>query len=106
MKKHNNTPVISLNGHNKDSKYLSELQRVYESFFEQPKSRLQVAFDVGTFQGNICWHVRELRKCNKIAIAKKAHCKITGRLVEYLTTNPELFSKDRQLNLFESNNIE
>ena len=97
------TPQISHSSNGKDTNYLPQLQRVYESFFEQPKTRLQVAFDEGTFQGNLCWHVRKLRKSNKIVVVKKGHCKVTGYLAEYLTTNPEYFPKQRQLNLFETN---
>ena len=39
MKKHLNTPLISLNGQYKDSDYLAQTQRVIKAFFEKPKTQ-------------------------------------------------------------------
>ena len=102
MKKHNNTPIISLNGQHKDSNYLAQTQRVNKAFFEKPKTMLQVSFETGIDRANICRYVAQWKKNNKIEVVKIGVCPITQCKAQFLTSNPELYPKQRQLNLFDT----
>jgi ABC-type Na+ transport system ATPase subunit NatA len=76
----------------KYSKILAQKQKVFKSFYSQPKTMLMVEVETGIMRSNICWFVRELRKRNNIMIVKKGVCPISKSTgVQYLTTNPELF---------------
>jgi hypothetical protein len=59
------------------------------------------AVDTGVPIQNVCRYVDMLKDCNSIAVVNKGYCRISGELVEYLSTNPELFPKNVQLNLWE-----
>lgn len=107
MKKHNNTPLVALNGNNKDSHYLPQLQRVSNAFFEKPKTMLQVSLETNIYRSNICRYKSKWLKSDNIAVAKIGVCPISKRTgVQFLTTNPDLYPKQRQLNLFESINTQ
>jgi hypothetical protein len=85
-------------GKNKDFK--DQFNKVYKGFFEQPQSMKMLSEKLNIDRANICWYCRGLRKTNKIDIAKKGICKITKRVVNYYTTNPDLFFKSNQLKMF------
>ena len=84
-----------------EDKYVIQYKKVYKSFFNEPKSRNMASIEVDVPIQNVCWFVFMLREASKIMVAKKGYCKITKRLVEYLTTNPDHFPEDNQLALFE-----
>jgi hypothetical protein len=50
---------------------------------------------------NVCRYVDMLRKQNSIAIIRFDKCKVSGELVEFLSTNPDSFPKEKQMNLWE-----
>ncbi len=79
-----------------------QFSKVYKGFFEQPQSMKMLSVRLNIDRANICWFCRELRKSNKIDVAKKGMCKITNRVVNFYTTNPDLFYETNQLNLFEN----
>ncbi len=107
MKKHNNAPIISLSWQHKDSDYLIQAQRVYKAFFECPKTMLQVATETGILRANVCRYVATLKKSNNVAIVKVGICPISKHSkVQFLTTNPSLHPKQRQLNLFDPTNTQ
>jgi hypothetical protein len=85
----------------KDKHFIDQFNNVYKGFFEQPQSMKMLSIKLNIDRANICWFCRDLRINNKIAVAKKGVCKITKRVVNYYTTNPELFpTKSNQLTLF------
>jgi len=45
----------------------------------------------------VCWIVGDLRKMDAVAVVEKSHCRISGEMVEYITTDPEKFPKSNQL---------
>ena len=107
MKNHLSTPLISLNGQHKDSDNLPQTQQVSKAFFEKPKTTLQVAIETGIYRANITRYVGKWKKADKIAVVKIGVCPITKEKgVQYLTTNPAFFPKQRQLNLFEPTKTE
>ena len=101
MKKHLSTPLISLNGQHKDSDYLAQPQRVNKAYFEKPKTMLQVSFETGIFSANICRYVAKWKKNDRIAVVRIGICPIPKCKAQFLTSNPDFYPKQRQLNLFE-----
>ena len=98
----NQTTPIHSTCNGKDSKILAQMSRVFQSFAQHPKTMLMVEFETGIMRSNICRYVAQWRKFNRIGIVKKSICPITkSDGVQFLTTNPELFPKTRQLNLFD-----
>lgn len=85
---------------NKDKHFKDQFYKVYKGFFEQPQSMKMLSIKLKIDRSNICWFCRELRINNKLGITKKGICEITNRLVNYYTTNPDLFPKSIQYNLF------
>jgi len=48
----------------------------------------------------VCWEIGELRKADAVAVARKGRCAISGKWVEYLTTDPDKFPQSNQLTLW------
>lgn len=81
--------------------YISQKIKVFECLKEKPKTRLQVAIETNILRGNICYFVRDFRECEQIAVIRKGTDPITGHKSEYLSTDPALFPKKAQTELFE-----
>ena len=97
-----NPPQNILHGkHAQDTKYLTQLKRVFVSFFNGAKTMKMVADETGIMRANICRHVHTLHKSGSIQLVNIGYCQCTKYLAGYYTTNPELFSKPSQLNLFD-----
>lgn len=98
----NDTQSLNYNSYKqgKDKNILDQFSKVYKGFFEKPQSMKMLSVRLDIDRANICWFCRELRKSNKIDIAKKGICKITNRVVNFYTTNPDLFFKSNQLKMF------
>jgi hypothetical protein len=84
----------------KDKDLKDQFSKVYKGFFKQPQSMKMLSNALNIDRANICWLCRELRQSNKIEIAKKGICKISKRVVNFYTTNPDLFFKSNQLKMF------
>tara|TARA_R110000737_G_scaffold252877_1_gene262271 strand:+ start:99 stop:404 length:306 start_codon:yes stop_codon:yes gene_type:complete len=84
----------------KNKKFIDQFSEVYKGFLEQPQSMKMLSEKLKIDRANICWFCRDLRKSNKIDIAKKGVCKITNRVVNFYTTNPDLFQQSNQLKMF------
>lgn len=95
------TPSISLSVQDKDNKYFSQMRCFYEYLKKNTASRYMASVQTGIPLQNICRYVDMLKKLNKIAVYKLEKCKITGFIVEYLTTDEALFPNQTQLSLFE-----
>lgn len=48
----------------------------------------------------VCWIVGDLREADAVAVARKGRCAISGKWVEYLTTDPDKFPQSNQLTLW------
>ena len=87
--------------HSKGNQFTNQLSRVFQAFFESPKTMKEADKACGVMRESICRYVRKLRLQGKIAIIKKRYCKVTGHEAGVYTTNPDLFPpKPLQLNLF------
>ena len=77
-----------------------QLKKVFNAFFEFPKTMKEVDIETSVMRENICRYVRTLRNENRIALVSYRKCKITGNnKVGTYTTNPDLFPKSNQLKL-------
>ena len=79
----------------------SQKVRVFQSLKEAPKTRLQVALELGILRGNVCYFIRDFRKAGRVAVFKKGKDPITGHKAEYLTTDTALFPENNQKGLFD-----
>lgn len=98
------------NQKNNPRKYQSEdtkvkrAKRLYKILFESPKSRRMAATDLGyddqTFM--VTQNVSDWIKKGRAQVIGKIKCSRSGRFVQGVTTNPELFKddKDEQTELF------
>lgn len=101
MIKHLSTPLVSLERHTKDNNK-NQLQQVYDALFVKPMTMYQVEKQTGVNRSNVCRYVKELREQHNIALVRIGMCPISKHSkVQFFTTNPELYPKKRQLELFD-----
>ena len=80
----------------------TQLQAVYKTLFEQPRTMKEVFATTGVLREFVCWYCRELRLSGKLYFVKKRRCSITGMLVKEFTTNEKFLPEfPKQLNLFD-----
>ena len=84
----------------KDTQKYLQKQKVFEGFLKEPQSMKMLAVKLKIDRANICWFCKEFRKNEQLGIAKRGICLITKQMVNYYTTNPELFPKSNQIKLF------
>ena len=78
-----------------------QLKSVFNAFYEYPKTMKEVNIETNIMRENICRYVSTLRNANLISLVGYRKCKVTGRnKVGTYTTNPQLFPKSNQLELF------
>ena len=78
-----------------------QVQKIFDAFFEFPKTMKEVDNETNVMRENICRYVRLLKFESQIEKIGYRKCKITGfNKVGIYTTNPDLFKKSKQLNLF------
>ena len=76
----------------------AELQKVYDSFYSQPKTMRQVEEETGVRRDHITRYVDVLRKINKIKVVRKGMCPITKMNgVQFLSTNPKVLPEKTKL---------
>ena len=77
-----------------------QLERVFRGFSQEPKTMKQVSVSTRIDRANICWLCKDLRQTQRIAAYKKGICPITKHRATFWTTNPCLFPKGIQMELF------
>ena len=77
-----------------------QLLKVYESFFESPKTMKECDLDVGVMRENICRYCAVLRKQRKLYSIKKRTCKVTRHLATVFSTNVKHLPPQTQIELF------
>lgn len=84
-----------------DSKtYRTQLEAVYNALKEQPMTMYQVEEKTGVRRENTCRYVGLLRRSNKVAVVKITYCPISNHKAGFYTTDPALFPKKTQTELF------
>lgn len=86
--------------HTKDNHFTSQFLAVRDYLTRNTASRYMAAIDTGIPIQNVCRYVDMLRKNDSVAILRIDKCRITGKFVEFLSCNEDLFPKSRQLKLF------
>ena len=80
-------------------------RQLYKTLFQKPMSRRMAVTELGKPDQTytITNQVNEWLKNGRAQIIKIAKCERSGRFVEFITTNPELFvfPKTNQFDLFE-----
>lgn len=94
------TPSNSLQLHSKDKHFQNQFRTVFNGFYRQPLTMMELSILTGIDRANICRYCREMRIAGKIAVVKKAVCSITKHWANKYTTNPEMFPKSNQIKLF------
>lgn len=97
-----NTPALLLSIDKFDEKKRIQLVKVFESFYESPKTMMEAAVNTNVMRSNICYYVGALREARLIAELGKRCCFITGYMAAEHTTNPELFPFNPQSQIFTS----
>lgn len=92
----------SLTHEGKDNENFRGKQKVFMCLLERPKTRWQVAKETGIEINSICYLVGMLINENKCKVHHIGICPIKGSTgVEFITTDAELFPKEKQLSLFD-----
>jgi hypothetical protein len=78
----------------KNKEFKAQFKEINAVFFEQPQTFQEVTKETYVMRSNICWHVREWRKGEKIVALKKRKCSISGYpYVNELSTNPRFLMR-------------
>ena len=82
---------------NKDNISYSQYERIEDFLRDNTASRYMAAIDTGIPIQNVCRYVDMMSKRDLIAVIRKDKCAISGEMVEFLSTNPDIFPKEKQL---------
>ena len=101
-KKADIAPANSLSCEGKDIDYTRDKQRVFQCLFTVPRTRAQVETLTGIRINSVCYYVGMLANDGKVKVHHKGICPVTRHdNVEFLTTNPELFPKDKPFSFWD-----
>lgn len=73
--------------------YREQMGRVFRSFFERPKTMLEVSMETGILRANICRYVSLMEDDGRIQIHHKDIDPKTKCRAAFYTTNPNLFNQ-------------
>ena len=88
------------NGQGKVKQFQNQFNTIFQYLKQNTATASMVTEATCVPQKSICRYKRDLEKQGLLYEVVKKHCKLTGFRAWYLTTNPELFPKSNQLNLF------
>lgn len=69
------------------NKFLNQKRRVFEAFFEKPKTMLEVEAETGIMRSNICYYVRDFLLEKRIKRLYTGFCSITRMPAGRYTTD-------------------
>ena len=81
-----------LTDQDKDNHFHRQMKIIYHTFFK-PQSRYMAEYSSGVCRPSICRYVDMLKKRGLIKVHPMGICEISGRRVEFLTTNPKHIKK-------------
>lgn len=73
--------------------YREQMGRVFRSFFERPKTMLEVSMETGILRANICRYVSHMEDDGRIQIHHKGIDPKTKCRAAFYTTDPNLFNQ-------------
>jgi hypothetical protein len=68
----------------------NDLQKVFDSFFEYPKTMKEADKDTGVMRESVCRYCAVLRAQKRLFKLRERYCAITGAMAGEYTTNPAL----------------
>lgn len=81
---------------------MTQLQVLYETFYERPQTMLDAHFATGILRASICRRVAQLRKSGLIQVCYRGRDGYTHAWAAYLSTNPRHWRRQNpQLSLFD-----
>lgn len=86
------SPIKNITGKNTEK---SENKLISSYLFNKPANSKMLHLELGIPRENICRRKRKLEDSNRLWVVFKDYCPHTGRLSQFLTTNPE--TKDQWL---------
>lgn len=89
----NQSPINSKQG--EDTKY-TQRKTIFLELFKEPMNSKMLHVKTGIPREDICRRKKDLQDENLLYILKMDYCPITGRLVQFLTTNPQTYQRCRQ----------
>ena len=99
MSKHSTTAFEDL-GKSKGKKRQTQARRLRDYLRRHTVSRWMAARATRIPLHVVCWIVGDLRKADAVAVVNKGRCRISGQIVEFITTDPDKFPKSNQLTLW------
>lgn len=96
-----NTTSQSLIDQGKDNSFKAKSQRsrIFIELFKSPMNTKMLHEKTRIPRENICRRKRELQDKDSLWIAYKSYCPYTGKLTEFLTTNPQIrdnYARDKK----------
>ena len=92
--------TIIITTQSKDKVSTTQLKTIFNYLQSHTATASMVADATGVPQKSICRYKRDLQKRGLLYEVKKGFCELTKFRAWYLTTNPDLFPKSNQLQLF------
>jgi len=96
MSKKHQRPTAKELEHLKGKKRREKAKKLRAYLRKHSVSRWMAARAVRMPLQSVCWEIRELRLMDAVAVVRKGRCAISGRIVEFLTTDPDKFPKSNQ----------
>lgn len=75
-----------------DKHFLTQYNRVYQSFSEHPKTMLEVSFETDILRANICRYVAKMEAKGQIGVVKRTICPISKHRAGFYSTNVNLLN--------------
>lgn len=83
----------------KRQEWRSQYQKVFTSLYKYPQTRFEVSVKTGVPLQNVCRYIHTLKKNRSVFITAVDHCRISGRVAEYISTHPK-YARGKQLQIF------
>lgn len=77
-----------------------QISMTVDALKKEPLTMLMLSKRIGIERANICRYISHLQQCNRVALVRKAVCRITRHYAGYYTSDPALFPQNSQLKLF------
>ena len=77
----------------KDKRFVTQYQTVYQLFQQQPQTMLQVSIKSGILRANICRYIADMEQKGIIQIIKTGRCPLTKHSAGFYSTDKALFNK-------------
>ena len=74
-------------------KHSTQRKTIFLELFKEPMNSKMLHMKTGIPREDICRRKRDLEDENLLYVLKQDYCPYTGRLVQFLTTNPQTYQR-------------